>query len=243
MTQKIADLEARLNLNSKNSSTPPSKDPIWKRPKSQRKRSGKKPGGQTGHKGHGLKITQQPDQTITLKPQICKQCNNTNFADTNGAIIDCRYKIDIKIQTNLTRYEQTQIVCPNCQTTNLGQYPKGITSRIQYGEGIRAMSVLLTHYAMVGYDKTQKIFEDVFNIALSRGTIVNHVCEFAQKGEMVLNEIPAMLKDASVLNSDETGVGVEGDMVWLHTASNSLATYVTVHPKRGRVGIRPPRYL
>ncbi|MDR0492776.1 MAG: DUF6444 domain-containing protein, partial [Nitrososphaerota archaeon] len=68
MTQKIADLEARLNLNSKNSSTPPSKDPICKRPQTQRKKTDKKPGGQPKHKGHGLRITRQPNTHIILKP-------------------------------------------------------------------------------------------------------------------------------------------------------------------------------
>lgn len=51
---KIAELEARLNLNSQNSSKPPSTD-IWKKPKTQRQKTGKKPGAQKGHKGHELK--------------------------------------------------------------------------------------------------------------------------------------------------------------------------------------------
>jgi transposase len=39
---KIAELEARLNLNSQNSSKPPSTD-IWKKPKTTRQKSGKNP--------------------------------------------------------------------------------------------------------------------------------------------------------------------------------------------------------
>jgi transposase len=45
MALRIAELDARLGMNSSNSSVPPSSDPHDK-PKSSREPSGKKPGGQ-----------------------------------------------------------------------------------------------------------------------------------------------------------------------------------------------------
>jgi len=89
---------------------------------------------------------------------------------------------------------------------------------------------------MVSYDKTQKILNDIFDIPISTGTIVNHVSEFTKRAEPVLNEIPLRLQEETVLHFDETGAYVDGDKQWLHTASSETATYVTVHPKRGQVG-------
>src|SRR3954452_17241209 len=47
---RVGDLEARLKLNSTNSSKPPSSDPIGMKPKPTVPASGKKRGGQPGHR-------------------------------------------------------------------------------------------------------------------------------------------------------------------------------------------------
>jgi transposase len=89
---------------------------------------------------------------------------------------------------------------------------------------------------MVSYDKTQKILNDIFDIPISTGTIVNHISEFTQKAEPILKEIPKRLQEEEVLHFDEAGVNVDTEKHWLHTASSAQATYITVHPKRGQVG-------
>jgi transposase len=231
---KLAEFEARLNMNSTNSSKPPSSDQ-WKKPQSERKKSGKKPGGQPGQKGYGLKIEREPDETIALKPAVCEKCS-ADTCDTEGTVVDSRYKVDIEVRTIITRYDQVEVVCPICETANIGQFPESTTSRTQYGEGVRAIGVLFTHYAMVGYDKTQKILNDVFGVPISTGTIVNHVKEFAQKSEPALHEIAQKLKNSALLHCDETSIRVNKKKQWIHTASNGEATYNTVHPKRGQVG-------
>jgi len=61
----ITLLANRLNLNSTNSSKPPSSDP--NRKKRPRSKTGKKPGGQKGHVGTTLKKVDDPDKVELIK--------------------------------------------------------------------------------------------------------------------------------------------------------------------------------
>ena len=60
----------RLNLNSRNSSKPPSSDP--NREKKPRKKGDRKPGGQNGHTGRTLKKVDDPDKVEVLKVDRAK---------------------------------------------------------------------------------------------------------------------------------------------------------------------------
>lgn len=70
---RIAELEARLGQNSRNSSKPPSSDGYSKPPakRSLRRASGRKPGGQPGAPGHHLERVETPDERISHAPGGC----------------------------------------------------------------------------------------------------------------------------------------------------------------------------
>lgn len=65
-----AELKARLNSNSKNSSRPPSSDGYQKKPAFPKKGNGKQ-GGQAGHKGSTLHQVDNPDKIVSCKPNSC----------------------------------------------------------------------------------------------------------------------------------------------------------------------------
>ncbi len=63
LEERVRVLESRLTQNSRNSSKPPSTDFVKEKPnpKSLRKKSGKKPGGQDGHQGTTLEMVNDPE--------------------------------------------------------------------------------------------------------------------------------------------------------------------------------------
>lgn len=69
---RLQALAARMALNSQNSSKPPSSDGYTKpAPKSLRKKSGLRPGGQHGHPGNTLLPAEKPDCTILHRLKRC----------------------------------------------------------------------------------------------------------------------------------------------------------------------------
>jgi len=74
LRRRIEDLE-KPKKNSGNSSIPPSQDPYRKKKtESLREKSGKKRGGQPGHKGSTLEFSANPDVVETHIPEYCLNC-------------------------------------------------------------------------------------------------------------------------------------------------------------------------
>ena len=91
LTALVAELRSRLNKDSHNSSKPPSSDGLRKKPKpkSQRKKTGRRSGGQPGHQGATLRQSDNPDHFADHAPSICSGCGaSLDFAastDSKGA--------------------------------------------------------------------------------------------------------------------------------------------------------------
>src|SRR5215207_9563414 len=76
LQRRNAELEALITKDSHNSSRPPSSDPPWaKRTKSLRQPSGRRPGGQTGHHGETLRLSERPDRVVEHRPRECQGCH------------------------------------------------------------------------------------------------------------------------------------------------------------------------
>ena len=90
---RIAELERRLGLDSSNSGKPPSSDGLAKKPRipgSLRGTSGKKSGGQVGHKGDTLRRVDKPDIIKAHRATRCGHCR----ANLTAAMVSVSTKID-----------------------------------------------------------------------------------------------------------------------------------------------------
>src|SRR5438034_3221744 len=74
LSERISVLEAKLAKDSHNSHLPPSSDRFHRQPKSLRQKSGKKPGGQAGHRGSTLLLSPSPDTVIVHPVEHCQHC-------------------------------------------------------------------------------------------------------------------------------------------------------------------------
>ncbi len=236
LTQRVAELEAQVKANSRNSSKPPSSDGLSKpNAKSLREKTGRKPGGQKGHKGHGLKIEREPDEEIKIEPIACSGCG-FSLAEVQSVGVETKYVYDVQIEMKLIRYEICEAVCPKCGMRETGKAPEDCRGTLNYGNMIRALAVVLTQYACVGIDKTHKILRDLLGVPISGGTIRNITHQFAGTTGAMIGEIKENLLASPTLNVDETGGRIAGKTQWFHVASNSRYTLLTSHAKRGKEG-------
>ena len=75
LVERVQALEDQLAKKSNNSSKPSSSDGLNKpAPKSQRKRHGRKSGGQSGHEGFTLKVLSKPNHVIVHSVHKCHHC-------------------------------------------------------------------------------------------------------------------------------------------------------------------------
>jgi transposase len=124
LTEKIAELEARLKQNSKNSSMPPSSD-VFVKPSPVRKASGKKAGGQVGHKGTGPKLMHPPDVIIEHNPVQCTGCVHETVCTSPRMVSNRRYEVDIEIKTIVTEHHTIRVQCHQTNEVITGGFPVG----------------------------------------------------------------------------------------------------------------------
>jgi transposase len=234
---RVKTLENQLNQNSRNSGKPPSSDGFKKpNPKSLRE-TGKRPvGGQKGHTGHTLSMTNEPDHVVVHRVDTCS-CGH-DLTDILASRSERRQVWDIPpLNMEVTEHQVEMKCCPSCFHLNKAAFPSEITAPVQYGLGVKSLAVYLSQYQLLPYDRIQELFHDVFDHNLSQATCVNaneHVFEQLERVEF---QIAERIQTSDVAHFDETGMRVEGKRHWLHVASTTQHTHYAVHRNRGQMGM------
>lgn len=238
--RKIADLEVRLAQNSDNSSRPPSSDGLTKKPAFPRS-SGKRRGGQSGHRGDTLQMVAQADRVVFHPVADVCQCGNA-LSEVNGQVTAKRQVFDLPPQALIvTEHRIEGKVCNGCGCVHQGTFPDHVSAPVQYGDSVKALVSLLSvgHNMPVGGIKS--LFADLFGYALNEATIQRantlYYEQLAQEEAIVKDE----LQQEKLIHADESGIRAEGKLQWLHVASSALFTYFYRHCKRGRGALEDQR--
>ena len=242
LNQTIRELKEQLNKNSKNSSKPPSSDglkkPAVKKARSLRESSGKKQGAQEGHNGTHLSVTISPNHTQNHMHSDCEGCPYRNSCLDKACIKETRHEIDAVVKVDVTAHNLIKVhECPLHGGCREGSFPADIKATVQYGKNLQAMVVAFNTVGAVSINRTHEILSSVFNIPLATGTIKNMVTRCADSLKGTYEKIRQMMVCAGLIHCDETGARIDGKTWWVHNASNQDYTYLTIHQKRGRIGI------
>ncbi len=236
LTARVAELERRLGLNSRNSGKPPSSDGLKKPPRTQslRERSGRKPGGQKGHKGETLRQVADADAIVDHYPETCPQCGSALTPDMVTGY-GARQVFDLPEPKPLvvTEHRAHRCRCGTCSAQTAASFPEGVTAPVQYGARIMAIVIYLLHYHLLPEDRLAELMAELFGVKLVAATIAGISRNCAGRLRHFVDGVGERVKSAAVKHMDETGFRVAGKTQWLHIAATALLTFYRVSERRG----------
>jgi transposase len=222
MELRIAELERRLGMDSSNSGTPSSKEPIGvkERRKAERKerdtsererRKDRKRGGQPGHRGAGLSRDPDPGDRKTADPPAeCPACG-AGLAGAQAAGASWAQVWDVRISRLVTEYLLPSLACPCCGKVATADAPPGAhPGTISYGPGINTAAVLLSGYRNVPAERAAHLIAMLLGVPVSAGFVDRASARLDEKLQAAGfdDAMQAALADEPVLGADETPVNV-----------------------------------
>jgi transposase len=241
----IQALQDQIAKDSRNSSKPPSSDGLQKRrTQSLRKSQGRKPGGQVGHEGQTLLMVDEPDQIEHHALDRCPHCQS-DLSEVESLVHGHRQVFDIPaVRIEVTEHRVEVKTCPHCQQEVKAVYPPDVRQRVQYGPRLKAQASYLNNYQLLPMARTCELFGDFYGHVPSTAFVIEANQAVREGSQSTLDTIQAQLRTADLVHFDESGLRVQSQTQWLHSASTDALTYYAVHPKRGRdamneIGILP----
>ena len=167
----VRDLQARLQLNSTNSSKPPSSDPIGLKRKPPAPPSSRKRGGQTDHRKafRALVPPENLRSSTACKPRSCRGCGHTLRGEDPRPLVHQVAELP-RIEPIVDQYRLHRLTCPGCGTTTCGTLPEGVPT-VHFGPDLQATLATLAGAYRLSKRQIQQLAGDLFGLSISTGMI------------------------------------------------------------------------
>jgi transposase len=237
LRERIRTLEARLGQDSSNSFRPPSSDPPQAPPRPTAPPSGRKRGGQPGHRGacRALLPVEQVDEVVVVVPERCRHCEQP-FPEPAGRrrgrvwrhqVVDL-----LPLAVRVTEYQMAVQRCAQCGRRTRADLPAGVPGR-PFGARLTAVIALLSGRYRLSRREVRQLLQDLWAVRLSLGAVVRQ--EQVQSAALapVVEEARTAVQQAPVVNMDETGWRQAKQRAWLWTVVTGELTVLRIDRSRG----------
>ena len=235
---KNLKLRAQINRDYENSSIPSSKAVRRKKITNNREKTGRRPGGQPGHKGHCRK-RQEPTQPVILLPPPEEVLEDCAFKKTARTIV--KQMVSIRMVLNVTEYQADVYYNSHTGERAHAAFPDGVIDDVNYDGSIRAFLFLLNNDCCTSIDKSRAFLSDLTGgkLNISKGMISRLNREFALKTEPERRSAYADMLLSPVMHTDCTNARENGKscQVYVCATPDGKALYFA-REKKGHEGVK-----
>jgi transposase len=236
----LQDCRERLELNSGNSSLPPSQDRLAGKAKHRhlRKPSGKPRGAQTGHIAHTRDLVPETevDRIERHFPDARCECGGEICIDSSPT---ARHQVfDLpQIAYSVTEHQRFGGTCRCCQRFVTARLPQEIPTG-QMGPGLIAWIALMSGHFRLSTRTIQTLLAMQWGLHFSTGAISEAQEPVAQWLEPLVDHIGETLRQAPVAHADETTHFRGPGRAWLWVLCTPQLAFFMVHASRGMKAAR-----
>ena len=232
---RVEKLERQLAKNSGNSSRPPSTDPPRRAPGRGKDRSGRKPGGQPGHEGHGRPMLPAwaVDELVDHWPSRCG-CGHV-FSESDRVAVGKPVRRQVEelpvIAVRVIEHRCQRARCPGCGARRTGLLPSGVTAS-HLGPRLQAAIATLSVRNRVSRRDAVELTEELFQARVSSGTVDAVLSRVGDALEDPHEDLLDAVRSSGHLNMDETGWRLQGSQRALWGAFTDDHAYFKIAPDR-----------
>src|SRR5450756_2527338 len=213
LESRVAELEQRLNRNSRNSSLPPSADPPSVPPRPRQAASGRRAGAQPGHPGRGRRLAsiESLDELIDHWPARCR-CGHVFCAAERAALGEpARHQVAELPPTAviLSEHRLQRLRCPECGAVTRAELPAGVPPGA-FGPRLQAAVATLAVRNRVSRRDTTELLRELFGARLSAGSVAAILQRVALALDEPYEDLLGHVRAAPAVNVDETGWRLRG---------------------------------
>jgi transposase len=232
---EVADLRSRLGRNSRNSSQPPSADgPGTSRPS--KEPTGRKPGGQPGHKGTKRELVppEKVNAIVPVEADACGKCGGTVVAKSGAPEAYRHQVIELpQLQAHVTEYRLGFGYCRCCGEWTRAALPPGVPES-NFGPRLTAFIALCTGKFRLAKRGVQEMVGDVLGVDIALGSVSNMEQTVSDALAAPVDEAGAYVPAQPTAHLDETGWWEKNARSWLWVATTSAVAVFLVVRSRGK---------
>src|SRR5450756_2109377 len=208
LESRVAELEQRLNRNSRNSSLPPSADPPSVPPRPHQAASGRRAGAQPGHPGRGRRLAsiESLDELVEHWPQ--RQRRGHVFCPTEREALGepARHQVAELPPTAVILSEQRlqRLRCPACGATTRAELPPEVP-RGAFGPRLQAAVVTLAVRNRVSPRDAVELVAELFAARICAGSVEAILQRAALALDEPYEDLLGHIRAASALNIEKSG--------------------------------------